>query len=155
MADSDVTSLVPRLNGFYQPNTLVKSTVHILDLAVATSAKSADTHDLVKIPAGHAVVGVTIVSLTSFASSGAATMTIKVKAGTETAAAIGSAVSLTNLAVGKVTKLVPAGALSLKATNGVYAGSVLQMTVGTAAYTAGKAMIIVDTIPVADFLVNG
>lgn len=153
---ADVTTKVARMNGFYQPNTLVKTTVHLLDFGAAPDAMGVDTHDLVKIPAGHAVTGVTVVPLVAFTSDGNATLTIKVKAGTETAASIGSAIAKANLAAGKVTKLIPsAGAQLLKDTNGIYAEEVLQATVGAAAFTAGKALIIIDAIPVGDLLVNG
>ena len=83
-------------------------------------------------------------------SSGSATVTFKAKVGTETATAVGSAIGKANLAAGFVQNLAVA-TLAYSAT----AGTTIEMTVGTAALTAVKLLVIAEYIPVDMFMNAG
>ena len=150
MASADITSKDTLVFGVNSTNNYVHSEAHIIDGVENPGVLAQDTHDLFKIPAGNALVGLKIVALDSTTSSGSATVTFKAKVGTETATAVGSAIAKANLAAGFVHNL----AVATLAYSGT-ADTTIEMTVGTAALTAVKLLVIAEYIPVDMFMTAG
>lgn len=150
MAATDVTNQVKRLNGVNVNTNHVRTDAYIIDAAEAAGLLTVETHSLAVVPAGYAVTGLKVVSLETATSSGSATLQFKLKHGTDAAAAIGSANALAALTAGDVLCLNTSGILA-------YGDSevVVQATVGTAAFTKLKFLLMVEMVPVLDFLTMG
>ncbi|MGN0878444.1 MAG: hypothetical protein ACI4WT_03175 [Oligosphaeraceae bacterium] len=145
----DVYTQIPRLNGINQEN-YVRHEAFLVDLKEVSDAQAVGTHTIALLPRGSAVLGLKVVSLDAVTSSGSATLAFKVQIGAGTAAAIGGSLALSALAKGCGHALSAAG--------GVVHGDGdvrLQVTVGTAAVTGGRLMVVADTIPVSEYLENG
>jgi hypothetical protein len=150
MASADITTKDTIVKGVNSENNYVRSEAHILDGTENSGILAADTHDLFVIPKGNALVGLKVIALSSTTSGGSATVQFKAKVGTETATAIGSAIAKANLAAGFVHNLAVA-TLAYSAT----ADTTIEMTVGTAALTAVKLLVIAEYIPVDMFMNAG
>ena len=150
MASADITTKDTLVKGVNSMNNYVRSEAHILDGVENSGILAQDTHDLFVIPAGNALVGLKVIALSSTTSSGSATVQFKAKVGTETATAVGSAIAKANLAAGFVQNLAVA-TLAYSDT----AGTTIEMTVGTAALTAVKLLVIAEYIPVHEFMTAG
>lgn len=145
----DVYTQIPRLNGINQEN-YVRHEAFLVDLKEVSDAQAVGTHTIALLPRGSAVLGLKVVVLDAVTSSGAATLAFKAQVGVGTAAAVGGSLALSSLAKGCGHALSVAG--------GVVQGDgdvKLQMTVGTAAITGGRLMVVADTIPVSEYLENG
>lgn len=145
----DVYTQIRRLNGINQEN-YVRHESFLVDLKEVSDAQAVGTHTIALLPRGSAVLGLKVVVLDAVTSSGAATLAFKAQVGVGTAAAVGGSLALSALAKGCGHALSAAG--------GVVQGDgdvKLQMTVGTAALTGGRLMVIADTIPVSEYLENG
>ena len=150
MASADITSKDTLVKGVNSEVNYVRSEAHIIDGTENSGVLAQDTHDLFVIPAGNALVGLKVVALADTTSSGSATVTFKAKVGTETATAVGSAIAKANLATGFVQNLSVA-TLAYSAT----ADTKIEMTVGTAALTAVKLLVIAEYIPINMFMTAG
>lgn len=150
MASADITTKDTLVKGVNSTTNYIRSEAHILDGVENPGIMAADTHDLFVIPAGNALVGLKVIALDSTTSGGSATVTFKAKVGTETATAVGSAIAKANLAAGFVHNL----AVATLAYSGT-AGTTIEMTVGTAALTAVKLLVIAEYIPVEMFMTAG
>lgn len=108
------------------------------------------THDLFKIPGGHYLTGLKVVSLGATTSSGSATVQFKVKIGTDSEA-VADATGKTDLQAGDSLILPVTGIKS-------YSGEgdlTIQLVVGTADLTVLDLLIIAETIPVTEFITAG
>jgi len=152
MASADITSKDTSVKGVNSPTNYIRSEAHLIDGVENPGILAADTHSLFVIPKGNAIVGLKVVALSDTTSAGSATVTFKVKVGTETATAVGSAIAKANLAAGFVHNLAVA---TLAYGSGSSDDITIQMTVGTAALTAAKLLVIVDTVPVEMFMTAG
>lgn len=150
MASADITNKDTHVRGVNSPNNYIRSEAHLIDGVENPGILAQDTHDLFVLPKGNALVGLKIIALDSTTSSGSATVTFKAKVGTETATAVGSAIAKANLAAGFVHNLAVA-TLAYSTT----ADTTIQMTVGTAALTAAKLLVIAETIPIEMFMTAG
>lgn len=146
---ADVTNKESRVPGVNQDTNFVKQEAHMVD-AAGLGVTEVGTHDLFKMPAGVMVTGVRAAVITGSAPAGA---TVQFKALVN-----GSAVNLTPALSGA---LLGSGAvINAPVTSGgaydiVGSGATIQMTVGTSALTAFKALVAVETIPVVEFLERG
>lgn len=148
---ADFTNIDFRVNGVNQDTNYKKQYAFCIDTAEYSGMQATGTHDIAVIPAGEAVTGLTIFVLTSAASSGSATVQFKLDFDGTAEAVNSTALAIANLAAGDIADL---------SVNGIKAFDTakectLQFTVGTAALTAGKFLIVVDTIPVAEFINKG
>ena len=150
MPATDVTNKVKRLNGVNVLTNHVLTDAYIIDAAENAGLLTVATHSLAVVPPGMAVVGLKVISLVTATSDGNATLQFKLKHGSDSAESIGSANAIAALTAGDVINIPTSG---IKA----YGDSkvVVQATVGTAAYTALKFMLMVEMVPVSDFLTAG
>ena len=150
MAATDVTNQVKRLNGVNVNTNHVRTDAYIIDAAEAAGLLTIETHSLAVVPAGYAVTGLKVVSLETATSTGASTLQFKLKHGSAAAEAIGSANALAAFTSGDVLSLAPAGILA-------YGDSavVVQATVGAVAFTKLKFLLMVEMVPVLNFLTRG
>lgn len=145
----DVYTQIPRLNGINQEN-YVRHEAFLVDFKEVSDAQAVGTHTIALLPRGSAVLGLKVVVLDSVTSSGAATLAFKAQVGVGTAAALGGSLALSALAGGCGHVLSPAGG-TVRGDGDVK----IQVTVGTAALTGGRMMVIADTVPVSEYLENG
>jgi hypothetical protein len=148
---ADITNQNIRVPGVNAAGTFVKQQSYVVDFATLSGIAGTGTHDIIKLDKGDAVVGVRVVALESAASSGAATLQLKLAFHGSAANINSSAVALAGLAKGVVQNMPVSG---IKSFDSEYEG-VIQLVVATAAYTAGKLLLIVDTVPAEAFVVNG
>lgn len=152
MAATDITESVVRMNGVNQETQYKKSDAYIIDAAANAGLLTVATHSLVSIPAGNMVTGVKAVLLGAATSSGSATLQLLAKVGSETAEAFsGTAFAVAAMTAGKVYNLPISAVTAYSETD----ATVIQATVGTAAFTALKFMLIVEYIPIVSFLNRG
>ena len=150
MASADITTKDTIVKGVNSENNYVRSEAHILDGTENSGILAADTHDLFVIPKGNALVGLKVIALASTTSGGSATVQFKAKIGAS-AEAIHTAIGKADLAAGDVVN-IPVE--KIKGYDGSDA-TVIQLTVGTAALTALKLLVIAEYIPVKEFMTAG
>jgi hypothetical protein len=148
---ADVTNLNLRVPGVNTATNYIKQQSYAIDFATITGIAEVGTHDLIKIKKGDAVQALRVVALDSATSGGAATLQFKVAFNGSGAAVNSTAVALAGLAAGSVQNMTVSGIKAFDAE----ADGVLQITVGGAAYTGGKFLLIVETVPAVDFVTNG
>ena len=152
MAAKDITGSVLVLKGVNSEQNYTRSLSVVIDGADEADLLTVATHSLIKIPAGNMISGIKVLPLASATSAGAATLQFLAKVGSGTAEAInGTALALAALAAGKVHNLNLSSVKGYSETD----DTVIQMTVGTADFTALKFMIFVEYIPVSNFLNRG
>lgn len=152
MASADITGNDTRVKGVNSPNNYVQSEAHLLDGEEFAGILAADTHDLFKIGAGNALTGLKVCVLANTTSEGSATVQFKAKVGSGAAEAInGTAIGKADLQAGDVVS-IPVE--KIKAYDGTDE-TLIQMTVGTAALTAFKVLVVAEYIPVKQFITAG
>lgn len=148
---ADFTNIDFRENGVNQDTNFTKQYAFTIDAAANSAMLATGTHDLAVIPAGEAVTAVKVFVLTGAASSGAATVQFKLDFGGTAEAVNSTAGDIANLAAGDIAAMPVSG---IKAFD-TEAECVLQMAVGTAALTAFKFLLVVETVPVKEFITRG
>lgn len=152
MASTDLTGILARMKGTNSDTNYKQLDAYVVNAAENAGILTVETHDLVKVPAGKAVVGITAVLLSDATSEGSATLQFKAKVGSGTAEAVnGTAYAVAAMKSGKVYRL-PFQAVSGYAEADA---TVIQITVAGAAFTALKFMLLVETIPLDSFLSRG
>lgn len=145
---ADITAYDTRINGVNQDTDFVREEAHVIDFGLYSEIAEAGTHDLFVLPVGEAVIGIRVIGLESL---DAGTLQFLLKHGDEEAVTVNeTALTTAELAEGVVNELAVSG---IKAYDGENTCTV-QATVGSA-ITEGKILIIIETIPVLDFLTNG
>jgi hypothetical protein len=147
---ADLTNRNYQVPGVNSDTNYLKQRAFMLDLGDAAIA-AVDTHDFATIPAGEAIANLRIVVLEAVTSSGSGTLQFKASFNKVAEALHQSALAVANLAAGDVHNVAVAG---VKGVDMAYEG-VLQLTVGSAALTGGKVLVIVETLPAADFVRKG
>lgn len=148
---ADITNKNLRIPGVNQDTAYIKQRSYLLDGAIDAAVLATGTHSIIALPKGEAVTKLRLVAIDAAASGGSATVQFKVAYG-QTAEAINStAVAVANLGAGDVYEFPVNGVKGYDAAT----GAVLQMTVGTAALTAAKFLLIVETLPVNEFMTMG
>ena len=149
---ADITNYDTRINGVNQDTMFVREEAHLIDFEEHSEIMETGTHDLFMIPAGEAAIALRIVCIEDVASSGSATLKLHLKYGDDSASDVNSsAIAKANLASGFVHYLPVSGIKGYKSD----VPCKVQATVGGAALTGGKIVVIADTIPILDFLTNG
>jgi hypothetical protein len=141
---ADITNKNIQIPGVNSDTNYVQERAYMLNMNTNADIASVGTHKIVALPEGEALVGLKVIVVEGITSGGAATVQFKLN----DAAINSSALALAGLATGYVHKLNVAG---LKG----YGANTLQLTIGTAAITGGKIMVIAETIPVNMFITNG
>jgi hypothetical protein len=148
---ADVTNLNFRVPGVNTATNYLKQESFVLDFVTASGIAEVGTHSWIKLKKGDALQTLRVIALDGATSSGSATLQFKL-AFDGTAANINStAFALAGLAKGITQNVVVNG---IKTFDSEYEG-VIQVTVGTAAFTGGKFLVIAETIPAEAFVTNG
>jgi hypothetical protein len=150
MTSADITALDTVVKGVNSEKNYIRSEAHILDGVENPGILAADTHSLFVIPKGNALVGLKIIALGDTTSSGSATVQFKASINS-VAEAIHTAIGKADLAAGDVSVF---DVLKIKGYDPNY-DTIIQMTVGTAALTAVKLLVIAEYIPVEMFMTAG
>lgn len=148
---ADFTNVDFRVNGVNQDTNYKKQYAFCIDTAEYSGMQATGTHDIAVIPAGEAVVGLSVFVLTAAASSGAATVQFKLDFNGTAEAVNSTAVAIANLAAGDIADLPVNGIKAFDTAK----ECTLQFTVGTAALTAFKFMLVIETVPVKEFITEG
>lgn len=138
---ADVTNKKLQIPGVNSNTNYIQERAYEVNFTNNADISATGTHSLARIAKGEVVTGVKVIVAEAITSGGAATVQVKIN-GT---AINTSAWALSGLSKGTVYSL---NANGLAITDDI----LLQATVGTAAITAGKLIIIVETIPVDMFL---
>jgi hypothetical protein len=141
---ADITNKKIAVAGVNSNTNFIKQYAFLLDMNTMADIAAVGNHDLAKLPAGEALTGLKIVVIEKAVSSGAATAQFKVNG----SAVNSSALALAGLAEGFTHNLNVAGIAA-------YGENTLQLTVGGAAYTGGKLLLIAETLPAEMFVTNG
>lgn len=141
---ADITNKNIAVPGVNSNTNFIKQYSYVIDFGVNADVAEVGTHDIVKLPAGEALTGLKVIVLGKVTSGGAATVQFK----TSGAAVNSTALALAGLNEGLVHSLNVAGIAA-------YGENTLQLTVGTAAVTGGKVLLIAETIPAEMFVTNG
>lgn len=141
---ADITNKNISVPGVNSNTSFLKQYAFLLDFGTFAEIAAVGTHDLVKLPAGEALMTLKVVVVDKVTSGGAATAQFKVNG----AAVNSTAVALAGLAAGYTHNLNVSGVAA-------YGENTLQLTVGTAAYTGGKLLVVAETLPADLFVTNG
>jgi hypothetical protein len=141
---ADITNKNISVPGVNSNTNFLKQYAFLLDFGTFAEIAEVGTHDFAKLPAGEALMTLKVVVVDKVTSSGAATAQFKVN-GT---AVNTTAVSLAGLAEGYAHNLNVSGVAA-------YGENTLKLTVGTAAYTGGKLLVVAETLPAELFVTNG
>lgn len=145
---ADITNKNIAVPGVNSPANFVRQYSYQLDFVNASEVAATGTHDLQKLPAGESLIGLKVIVIDAVTSGGAGTLQFKVKVGTASTAIHSSAIALAGVAKGFVHNLNVSGVLAT-------GENILQLTVGTAALTGGKLLIIAETVPTESFITAG
>jgi hypothetical protein len=140
---ADITNKNIRVDGVNSATNFIKQYAYLLDMNQFAEISEVGTHDIVNLPPGEALLGVKVIVVDKMTSGGAATLQFKVNGSAVNSTALG----LAGLSDGFVHNLNVAGISA-------YGENKLQLTVGTAAYTGGKLLIIAETLPAKQFVSN-
>lgn len=140
----DVTNRNFAVPGVNSVANYIESKAFEFDFANVSDITAVGSHDVVKLEADKALVGLKVIVIDKATSSGSATLQFKVN-GT---AINSTAVALAALDAGYVHNFVVTGAQA-------YGENTLSITVGGAAFTGGKLLVIADTIPAKMFVTAG
>lgn len=160
---ADLTNKIERLNGINLPSNYVLQNCIRVEGGITPEALAVATHDIMKMPADQAIIGLTVVSLDTAESSGAATVQFSFSCDGGNEQNIGSAITKANLAVGTEHALSVSTLTTYVPVSGDVSAeefykskhNVLKMTVGTAAFTKLDLLLIVDVVPIGLFVRKG
>lgn len=141
---ADITNRNIAVPGVNSATNFTRQYAYLLDMNTMSAIAEVGTHNLVNLPEKEALTALKIVVIEKATSSGSATAQFKVN-GT---AINSTALALSGLAVGMSHNINVSGIAA-------YGNNTLQLTVGTAAYTGGKLLVIAETIPAEMFVTNG
>lgn len=148
---SDVTNKNLRVNGVNQDTVFFKQNSFLIDGGIVPEVLGVGTHNVIALPKGEAVTNLRLVSLDNAASDGSATVQFKVSFDDTGESVNSTAISVANLASGDVHDLTVNNIKGYKES----AGAVLQLVIGGAALTKAKFLLIVETLPVVEFMTMG
>ena len=148
---ADITNVNTRVPGVNTATNYVKQEAHAFDFANLAAIGEVGTHDIIKLPQGTALQCLRVFALEGATSSGAATLQFKLSVGGTATAINSSTIALAGLAKGMAHNIVASGIKAFDADS----QAVIQITVGGAAYTGGKILVIAETIPAIDFVTAG
>lgn len=141
---ADITNKNITVPGVNSATNFIKQYALLLDMNTMSEIAETGTHDIFKFPEGEALMGLKVVVIEKAASGGAATAQFKVNG----SAVNTTAIALSALAEGFTHNLNAAGIAA-------YGENTLQLTVGGAAYTGGKFLVVAETLPAEMFVTAG
>ena len=148
---ADLTKFDLSVNGVNQDTQYIKQRAYHFSDTLTPEMASSGTHDLLALPAGEMLAGLRLVSLKTLAGDGPVSMNFKVSfGGTASAEFFNSPLAIGDFAKGKVHNLPLAEVSGFSQTE----AGILQFT-ASQALTAFDFFLIVETIPVLDFLRQG
>lgn len=148
---ADLTKFDLSVNGVNQDTQYIKQRAYHFSDTLTPEMASSGTHDLLALPAGEMLAGLRLVSLKTAQLSGPGNMNFRLLiAGGEGADLFATALTDSAFTSGKVQNVPVSGIEGFSLTS----GSVLQFT-ASQALTAFDFLLIVETIPVLDFLCQG
>jgi hypothetical protein len=147
----DITNINLNVPGVNSATNYLRQKAYCIDFATQSGIAATGTHDIIKLPKGEALQAVRVIALESAASTGSATLQFKLSFNGTAGNVNASAIALAGLAKGVSQNMNVSG---IKTFDAEYEG-ILQMTVSAAAYTAGKFLLILETIPAEAFVTNG
>lgn len=150
MAATDITAKETIVKGVNSPNNYIRSEARLIDGAENAGLLTVETHSLFVIPKGNMLTGLKVVALAAVTSDGSATLQFKAKIGAA-AEAVHTAIAVADLAKGDVHVLPVAAIKGYDAD----ADTTIQLTVGVAALTALKVLVVAEYIPVVEFMTAG
>lgn len=144
----DVTNRNLSIPGVNSATNFKTERAFLLDFGNLADIGGIGVHDLVKLPAGEALVGLRAIAVTGAVSGGAATVQFGFKLEDKSEVLNSEAIGVSGLGAGYVYDIPVNGVVS-------YGECILQMTVGGAALTGGQVILIAESIPVDMFVQNG
>lgn len=141
---ADITNKNITVPGVNSTTNFVKQYALLLDMNTMSEIAETGTHDIFALPPGEALVGLKIVVIEKATSGGSATAQFKVNG----SAVNTTALALAALADGFTHNLNVAGIAA-------YGENKIQLTVGSAAYTGGKFLVVAETLPAEMFVTAG
>lgn len=147
---ADVTNKETKVPGVNQETHYIKREAHIID-AAGLGVTAVGTHDLFVLPRGGMITAVRAAMLGAGSGSSGATVQFKAQIN-GSSVALNSATAITALGSGAVINAPVSG---VAAYDVVGSGAVIQLAVASAALTDFKALVVVESIPVADYLELG
>jgi hypothetical protein len=151
MADTNIVNKIkktPTRFEFQQPVRYETYEINVID-ADYSGIETVGTHNLVTVSAGQALVGASLMVEDAVTSGGSAT--VKFNCGDD----LTGAIPVANLAAGDVVNFTFGATTGTVATYAKTADKTLNMTVATAALTAGKFVLVLGFIDVKAILENG
>lgn len=141
---ADITNKNIDVPGVNSATNFIKQYAFEVDFNTMSEIAESGTHDLKRLPDGEALVGLKVVVIKKAASGGAATAQFKVN---------GNAVNTTALALAALED----GFTHNFNVSGIaaYGTNTIQLTVGTAAFTGGKLLVVAETLPAELFVTAG
>jgi hypothetical protein len=148
---ADLTNIDFTVNGVNQDTNYIKQYAFMPDAKEYPAMAAVGTHDIIELPEGEAVTKLRLFVMEDAASSGAATVQFKIAFNGIAENINSTAIAITDLKAGDVIEL------PVNKIKGFEIGNpgIVQFTVGTAALTALKFMLVIETIPVKAFANNG
>jgi hypothetical protein len=141
---ADITNKNIDVPGVNSATNFIKQYAFEVDFNTMSEIAEAGTHKLKRLPPGEAVVGLKVVVIEKAASGGAATAQFKVNEN----AVNTTALALAALADGFTHNFNVSGIAA-------YGTNTIQLTVGTAAFTGGKLLVVAETLPAELFVTAG
>ena len=140
---ADLTNKDFRLNGINQATKFVREDAYEVDVVELGATTGAN--DLVAIPAGNAVVGFKVIGEASIVGGSDSKVQLGVKAGT------------TTVNFGTAAAVKAGDVLNVSVNGAAYSADAqtVVLTVSGTALTAGKFIVVVESIPVGEFITRG
>lgn len=148
---ADITNINIKVPGVNTATNYVQQYAFMVDFATLSGIAATGTHNIVKLPKGEALQSLKIFAVEGATSGGSATLQFKLSVNGTVGNVNSSAVALAGLAKGMVQNFAVTNIKAFDAE----AEAILQLVVGSAAYTGGKLLLIAETIPAESFVTNG
>ncbi len=154
MAATSILAILAALKAPFTFQKMGRDAVYDIDVTDPdlSGIETVETHNLVEVPVGQALIGAKLIVLESFTSAGAATVQFSCNSHN-----LGGALPKADLAKGDVVDL-PVNDAEDTAGGALYAHTTalsIDMTVGTAALTAGRFLLIPEFVDVSACTTNG
>lgn len=148
---ADITNKNCRVPGVNQDTNFMKQRSYCFDGGVVPEIMSIGTHNIIAVPVGECVAKIRVIALENSTSGGSATLQFKLSFGETSEVINSSTIAVGALAAGDVHELVVNGIKAYDAEK----TPVIQLVVGSSAFTAMKLLVIVETLPVTEFMTMG
>ena len=148
---ADITAYDTIVKGVNSPNNYTRSEAHLIDGSEFSGIMASGYHSLFMLPKGAAITDIKIISLETAVSSGSPTLSIAVKFGDVDNVPLFTAIEKSVLAKGGVYH----ANVDKKYAYDPEVIPLIRLAIGTAAFTTLKFLLIIDYIPVNEFMTAG